>query len=149
MIVTRREAMALILGGAGATLLPRVLFAADDKKKFGPDQKDWDAVVDKALAYLKTEQGEDGSWSSKASPGVTGIVLTGILTTGKLGAKDPMVAKGLKYVESLINPEKGHIAGKDPRVQLQNYVTCVNVLSPDRRQEQWLQDRSQGCPPSS
>src|SRR5947209_17949494 len=40
-----------------------------------------------------------------------------------------MIEKGLKYVEALINPEKGHIAGKDPRVGLQNYVTCVNVLA--------------------
>ncbi len=35
--------------------------------------------------------------------------------------------RALKYIESLINPKAGHIAGKDPRVQLQNYVTCVNV----------------------
>jgi squalene-hopene/tetraprenyl-beta-curcumene cyclase len=55
--------------------------------------------------------------------------LTGVLTTGKLGAKDPMVEKGLKFIESLINPKAGHIAGKDPRVQLQNYVTCINVLA--------------------
>ena len=125
---TRREATALLLGGVAAALLPRA-FAADDKKKFGPDQKEWDAVVDKALAYLKKTQGDDGSWSGKESPGVTGIVLTGVFTTGKLGAKDPMVEKGLKYIESLINPKAGHIAGKDPKVQLQNYVTCINVLA--------------------
>jgi squalene-hopene/tetraprenyl-beta-curcumene cyclase len=117
-----------MLGGVAAALLPRV-FAADDKKKFGPDQKEWDAIVDKAIAYLKKTQGDDGSWSGKESPGVTGIVLTGVLSTGKLGAKDPMVEKGLKYIESLINPKAGHIAGKDPTVQLQNYVTCINVLA--------------------
>src|SRR5262249_20124981 len=85
--------------------------------------------VDRAIAYLRSTQGEDGSWSGKQSPGVTGVVLTGLLKTGKLTSKDPMIEKGLKYVESLINPEKGHIAGKDPRVDLQNYVTCVNVLA--------------------
>src|SRR5207253_2137505 len=67
--------------------------------------------------------------SGKQSPGVTGVVLTGLLKTGKLSARDPMIEKGLKYVESLINPEKGHIAGKDPRLGLQNYVTCVNVMA--------------------
>src|SRR5262249_60391518 len=34
-----------------------------------------------------------------------------------------------KYIESLINTKACHIAGKDPRAQLQNYVTCINVLA--------------------
>ena len=29
----------------------------------------------------------------------------------------------------MINRKEGHIAGKDPKVQLKNYVTCVNVLA--------------------
>src|SRR5205085_6707388 len=37
--------------------------------------------------------------------------------------------KGLRYIESLVNPKAGHIAGADPRVGLQNYVTCVNVMA--------------------
>src|SRR5437763_9891137 len=94
-----------------------------------PPAKEWDGVVDKALTYLRSTQGEDGSWSGKSSPGITGVVLTGLLQTGKVNSNDPMVAKGLKYVESLINPKAGHIAGKDPRVGLQNYVTCVNVMA--------------------
>jgi squalene-hopene/tetraprenyl-beta-curcumene cyclase len=126
-MITRREATALLLGSVASAMLPRTLLA--DDKKLGPAQKDWDAIIDKALAYCKKAQGEDGSWSGNASPGVTGVVLTGILTTGKLSAKDPMVEKGLKYVESLINPKAGHIAGKDPKNQLLNYVTCINVLA--------------------
>src|SRR5262249_17311204 len=70
-----------------------------------------------------------GTWSGKTSPGITGVVLTGLLKSGKVTAKDPVVLKGLKYVESLVNPKEGHIAGKDPRVQLKNYVTCVNVMA--------------------
>jgi squalene-hopene/tetraprenyl-beta-curcumene cyclase len=52
-----------------------------------------------------------------------------MLKTGKVTAKDPNIEKALKYIESLINTKAGHIAGKDPRVQLQNYVTCVNVMA--------------------
>src|SRR5205823_5675872 len=103
--------------------------SAQPAKKVGPDPKEWDRVVDGAIAYLRSTQGEDGSWSGKSSPGITGVVLTGLLQTGKVNSNDPMVAKGLKYVESLINPKAGHIAGKDPRVGLQNYVTCVNVMA--------------------
>jgi squalene-hopene/tetraprenyl-beta-curcumene cyclase len=91
--------------------------------------KQWDQVVDRAVAYLKASQGADGGWSSRQNPGVTGIVLTGMLRTGKVGPKDPTAERGLRYIEGLINPRAGHIAGKDPRVQLQNYVTCVNVMA--------------------
>lgn len=91
--------------------------------------KTWNQVTDKAIAYLKSTQGQNGGWSVKQSPGVSGIVLTGMLKTGKVSAKDPAVERGLKFVEELINPKAGHIAGKDPRVQLQNYVTSVNVLA--------------------
>ncbi|MFO0928863.1 MAG: prenyltransferase/squalene oxidase repeat-containing protein [Gemmataceae bacterium] len=89
----------------------------------------WDETVDKAIAYLRKQQAADGSWGAKQSPGITGVVLTGLLTSGRVDAKDPMVEKGLKYIESLINPKDGHIAGKGARVQLQNYVTSVNVLA--------------------
>jgi squalene-hopene/tetraprenyl-beta-curcumene cyclase len=40
-----------------------------------------------------------------------------------------MVVKAVKYIESLVNPEAGHIAGPGARVQLQNYVTSVNVMA--------------------
>ncbi len=126
---------ALRLSALAAPLLAAVLAAipagaADQPAgKRGPDPKEWDHVVDRAVEYLKTRQGPDGSWSEDKSPGVTGIALTGMLHTGKVTAKDPVAEKALKYIESLINRKEGHIAGKDPKVQLKNYVTCVNVLA--------------------
>jgi squalene-hopene/tetraprenyl-beta-curcumene cyclase len=95
----------------------------------GPQGSEWGRVTDNAIAYLKSQQAADGSWSESRSPGITGIVLTGMLRTGKLSPKDPAAEKALKYIEGLINPKAGHIAGSDPKVQLQNYVTCVNVLA--------------------
>jgi squalene-hopene/tetraprenyl-beta-curcumene cyclase len=108
--------------------LPAPESSADEKK---PDSsaKEWDRVVDKAITYLRSTQAEDGSWSEKTSPGITGIALTGMLQTGKVKAKDPTAEKALKYIEGLINPGAGHIAGKDPKMGLQNYVTCVNVMA--------------------
>src|SRR5262245_41039218 len=103
--------------------------AGPAEAKAGPDPKEWDRVVDKAIAYLKTTQDADGSWNGKKSPGITGIALTGMLQTGKVTSKDPSAEKALKFIRSLINDKAGHIAGKDPRVQLQNYVTCVNVMA--------------------
>ena len=97
--------------------------------KAGSDPRQWNDSVDRAIAYLRKTQNADGSWGAKEQVGTTGIVLTGLLQSGKVGPDDPMVERGLKYIESLINPRERHIAGQNPRVQLKNYVTCVNVLA--------------------
>jgi squalene-hopene/tetraprenyl-beta-curcumene cyclase len=123
MNIRPRNALVLTLAVAVTTLT--ILSAAEPDKQAGQ----WDQTVDKAIAYLKAHQADDGSWGGKQAVGVTGVVLTGMLETGKVGPKDPAVEKGLKYVESLINTKEGHIAGKDPRQQLKNYVTCINVLA--------------------
>src|SRR5690242_6075152 len=99
----------VLAGAAGWFGAPPARAAADPKQ--------WNDTVDKAIAYLRKTQNDDGSWG-KAGPqqlGGTGVILTGLLQTGKVGPDDPMVEKGLKYIESLINPKAGHIAGKDPR----------------------------------
>ena len=88
----------------------------------------WKAAFDKAVAYLKTNQDANGGWSTKSNPGVTGVVVTGLLECG-LSPDDEPAAKGLQYIESLINTKAGHIAGNDPKVGLQNYVTSVNVMA--------------------
>jgi squalene-hopene/tetraprenyl-beta-curcumene cyclase len=85
--------------------------------------------VDRAIQYLQSSQGQDGGWSVDKSPGVTGVALTGMLATGKVTKQDPAAQKALKYIESLVNTKAGHIAGQNPRVQLQNYVTSVNVMA--------------------
>ena len=95
----------------------------------GPDPDQWQQTVDKAIAYLKAHQDSSGSWSRDRSPGVTGVVLTGMLRTGRVTADDPAAAKALGYIESLINEKAGHIAGADPRPQLLNYVTSINVMA--------------------
>ena len=97
-----------------------------------PTLEEWNKVTDKAIEFLKSKQNSDGSWGPDDSPqkrGVTGIVVTGLLKTGKVTADDPMVAKALKFIESLVNVKDGHIAGSDAKVGLQNYVTCVNVMA--------------------
>ncbi len=116
----------LVLTGSGLLLQP--ISAGEKPKRFGPDPKEWEAVVAKAIDFLKGTQDAKGGWSTNQSPGVTGVVLTGLLKAG-MSPKDPVAEKALKYIESLINPKAKHIAGKDPKVQLQNYVTSINVMA--------------------
>jgi len=96
----------------------------------GPDAKLWEKTVDGAIQFLrKSQDPQDGSFSKQSSIGVTGVALTGVLETGRIPTSDPLVANGLKYLESLVNPKDGHIAGDNPKVQLKNYVTAVNVMA--------------------
>src|SRR5262249_15256607 len=108
-------ALALLFAAAGA-LAP----AAGQDNAVGPDKKTWEEVAAKAAWFLRSSQDKNGGWSTEKSPGVTGVVLTGLLRSGQVTAKGPVAEKALSYIESLVNPEKGHIAGKDPKVQLQN-----------------------------
>jgi squalene-hopene/tetraprenyl-beta-curcumene cyclase len=95
----------------------------------GPAEDQWNGVVDKGINYLKTSQANDGSWSREKSPGVTGVALTGLLSTGKIIPAHPLAERALSYIESLVNTDAKHIAGKDAQVQLQNYVTSINVMA--------------------
>jgi squalene-hopene/tetraprenyl-beta-curcumene cyclase len=86
-------------------------------------------MVEKARAYLKKAQNEDGSWSAAPqNRGVTGIVVTGLIRTGT-GPGDEPVAKGLTFIESLVNVKEGHIAGNDSKAGLINYTTSINLMA--------------------
>lgn len=81
-----------------------------------------------AVAYLKGSQADDGTWSKAASPGVTAIVLTGLLKGGKVSADDPAVAKALKFIEGMADEKSGSLAAGD-KVFHKNYVTAVNLTA--------------------
>ena len=121
----RYAALAVMMAGLFAALGG----AEEPARKVAPASKQWDDTVDKAVAYFRKTQAADGTWGGKQSMGVTGLALTALLQSGKVAGTDPAAEKALKYIESLINPKAGHIAGKDPRAQLQNYVTSINVLA--------------------
>ena len=77
-------------------VLPALAFGA-------PPTTQWNAVVEKATAFLVAKQNLDGSWGeAPRNMGITGVVVTGLLQSGKT-ADDPAVAKGLKFIEGLVN----------------------------------------------
>ena len=88
----------------------------------------WKTAVQKAVLYLKKTQNEDGSWGpAPQNRGITGVVVTGLIRTGSSPEDEP-VAKGLKFIESLVNEKEGHIAGKENPV-LVNYATSINLMA--------------------
>ncbi len=90
----------------------------------GPDPKDVQTVLDKGYAFLKKQQGEDGSFSPRvAGPGVTALVVSALLRNGYTD-DDPVVAKGLAYLEKNVKDDGG-IYSK----MLANYTTSVGLMA--------------------
>jgi squalene-hopene/tetraprenyl-beta-curcumene cyclase len=90
----------------------------------GPDAKDVKECLDKGVAALRATQAADGSWSAQATgPGATALVVAALLRNG-VPADDPMVSKGLAYLEKSIKKDGG-IYDK----VLANYTTSVAVMA--------------------
>jgi hypothetical protein len=104
----------LAVAGAGLAALPA---------RADADEKDVQAMVDKAVAYLRTKQGKDGGFSPRIGPGVTALVLAGALRNG-YKADDPLVEKALGYLTGKVKKDGG-IYEKG----LQNYTTCVAIMA--------------------
>ncbi len=90
----------------------------------GPDAAALKAARQKAAAFLKTSQSEDGSWTSAEAPGVTGLVTFGLLAGG-VPADDPTVAKALKHIETFVQPNGGIYF---PKSNHASYETAISVM---------------------
>jgi squalene-hopene/tetraprenyl-beta-curcumene cyclase len=98
---------------------------ADESAKKG-DAKTYEQIVGKAIDYLSTKgQAADGSFNAAAGPGVTGLVTAAILSQGRTPA-DPVVAKGLKYLEGFVRKDGG-IYGEGSFHK--NYETSLAVMA--------------------
>lgn len=90
----------------------------------GVPAKEIKPLVDKAVAFLKSSQGADGSFSPKiAGPGVSALVAAALIKNG-VSPDDPLVAKTLKYVESQVQKDGG-VYSKG----LANYTTSVAIMA--------------------
>jgi squalene-hopene/tetraprenyl-beta-curcumene cyclase len=95
--------------------------AADD---IGADPDQLRQVMEKAVDYLKSHQGEDGSFSPRiAGPGVTAVVAAGMLRCG-FRRDDPVVTRCLAYLEKNIQKDGGIYNKK-----LANYTTSVALMA--------------------
>lgn len=87
----------------------------------------WNKAVDGGIAFLRKSQSADGSFSGDRNIGITGLVVTGLLNTGKITKDDPMVKRALEFIEKQVDPKEGHVAGKSRG--LKNYITAVNMMA--------------------
>ncbi len=85
---------------------------------------DHQKMVGRAIEFLRTRQNKDGSYLVSAGPGVTALVTTGILRHGR-SIDDPLVARSLNYLESLVQPTGGI---HRPETLYRNYETCLAMM---------------------
>ena len=82
-------------------------------------------LVERGVAYYKTAQAEDGSFTAEAGPGVTAIAVAALLKSGQ-PVDDPVVAKGLAYVTKNLH-EDGGVYGEGSTHK--NYETCIAMVA--------------------
>lgn len=79
----------------------------------------------KAIRFLTLTQSADGTWTTANVPGITALCVTSLLQSG-VPADDPTVARGLKFLTSLIRDDGGIY---HPQTQHRNYETSISVLA--------------------
>jgi len=89
----------------------------------GPDEKEVKALVEKAVSFLRTKQGKDGSFNPRFGPGVTALVVAALIRNG-YDTDDEMVKKALASLTRSVKKDGG-IYDKG----LANYTTSVAIMA--------------------
>lgn len=118
---------ALLIVSSGG-VAPRSCAAAEEKKPSapaGPEAAQLKRARSDAAEFLRSSQGDDGSWTSPMAPGITALVTTALLRSG-VPAEDPMVAKSLAHLERFVQKDGGIYYSKTNH---RNYETSICVLA--------------------
>jgi squalene-hopene/tetraprenyl-beta-curcumene cyclase len=105
--------------------LAAMALAAEPAASPPPDAKGYQQGVDRAVEYFRSKgQAADGSYSKLTGSGVTSVVAAALLRQG-LGPDDPLVAKSLKYLEGMVQPDGGIYT---PKSTYENYETALGLM---------------------
>ena len=85
-----------------------------------------DSAIARGIAYLRTTQGEDGSWSPQPGPAITAMVLDVMLQAPNVRPNDPAAQAALKYVLRYRKPDGGIY---DEILPNYNTAICLSALS--------------------
>ena len=85
------------------------------------------AAVTKGLAYLRSVQEADGSWSHY--PATTALAVTAFLRNGRTEVKDPVTAKGIQFLLKNVKPNGAIYSDENPSTALPNYNTCLAMVA--------------------
>ena len=83
------------------------------------------AQIEQAVGFLRPRQEADGSWSpNRKEPGITALVITALLRSKRVTPSEPVIAKGLTYLEGFVDPNGG-LAGAAHA----NYSTAIALMA--------------------
>lgn len=82
-------------------------------------------LIDRGIAYLRTTQNADGSWSPDAGPAITAMVMQGMLDHG-VSPDDPAVQKALAYI---LSRQKTNGGIHDGLLENYNTAICLSALA--------------------
>lgn len=84
-----------------------------------------DEMQQKAIQFLEVTQAADGTWTKSDAVGITSLVTTSLLMSGK-SADDAVVKKALDAIVANQQSSGGIHA---PASRFQNYETCIAILA--------------------
>ncbi len=83
------------------------------------------AAIERGVAFLRSAQGDGGSWTPQPGPAVTAMAVTVMIDSGLVATDDPQVEKALAYILANVQEDGGIHSGI-----LANYNTaiCLSAL---------------------
>ncbi len=87
------------------------------------------ASIEKGIAYLRTQQAEDGSWMAEVGPAVTGLVLTALLEQPDISPEDPAAQKAIAYILKHAQEDGSIRDGAEGILPSYNTAICLSALA--------------------
>lgn len=94
------------------------------------DDEHWrkaDAAIERGIAYLRSTQNSDGSWTPQPGPAITALIVAPMLDRPDITADDPAVDKALQYILAQVQDDGGIHSGI-----LANYNTSIALATLSR-----------------
>lgn len=93
--------------------------------EIGPDPAQVAQAREKAIAFLKTSQADDGTWTNSEATGISALVTYGLLMAGA-APEDPVVVKALQHLVDL-SQSNGSIGL--PKSRIPAYETAIALMT--------------------
>jgi squalene-hopene/tetraprenyl-beta-curcumene cyclase len=83
-----------------------------------------EALMARGVSFLRARQDENGGWSTaRKEPGITALVVTALLKTKLVTPSEPVITRGLGYLEQYVRPQGGFDAAHA------NYTTAIALMA--------------------
>ncbi|MBL8878062.1 MAG: terpene cyclase/mutase family protein [Phycisphaerales bacterium] len=122
----KKVALVMIAVGASLAVAQEIDIGAIKQRVWEKNQEqardDSGVIAGRAAQFLIASQGKDGGWKSDKGPGITALVLLGLVRDPTIGPKHPAVQRGLEFMRRYHREDGGIYGGEG---LLKSYETSV------------------------